>query len=40
VPKNVPVPTPQELAAFLTYDIPPDVEPAMGFVFPPEVDRG
>jgi hypothetical protein len=35
-----PIPTPQELAALLSYDIPPEIRPSVGFTFPPEVDRG
>lgn len=31
---------PQTVAEFLAYDLPFDVEPATGFGFPMEVDRG
>ncbi len=31
---------PQSMAEFLAYDIPFEVDPATGFVFPQEVDRG
>jgi hypothetical protein len=31
---------PGNIVAFLAHDIPFEVEPATGLIFPPEVDRG
>jgi hypothetical protein len=37
LPAAPPSPTPQQIVAFLAYEIPFDVEPATGFIFPAEV---
>jgi hypothetical protein len=37
LPGPPPFPTPQGALEFMAYDIPPEVESAVGFHFPPEV---